>query len=166
MNVWYIVIQCTIVLGFLPKDTRPHPNTLPIRSLPSVNFWVFHLRDLSSFLIRLTWTFTFHHYFIVSFFLFSISYTFVDPAFWFMCFPLDGGFDFDFEKWFYLLKKWIGVATYFCFIFKKGKQNKKENPKCDSLFWKRWYMKNRIELRGLVYLSGRYDKDRNTPLSP
>ena len=29
-------------------------------------------------------------------------------------------------------------------FFFKGKQNKKENPKCDSLFWKRWSMKNRI----------------------
>ena len=28
------------------------------------NFWVFHPRDLSPFLIRLTRAFTFHHYFI------------------------------------------------------------------------------------------------------
>ena len=28
--------------------------------------------------------------------------------------------------------------------FLKGKQNKKENPKCDFLFWKKWYMKNQI----------------------
>ena len=26
-------------------------------------------------------------------------------------------------------------------FFLKGKQNKKENPKCDSLFWKRWFVK-------------------------
>ena len=76
MNVWHIVIQCTIVLGLLPKDTRPHPNTLPIRSLPEVNFWVFHLRDLSPFLICRTQAFTFHHYFIFFFISFSVSYTF------------------------------------------------------------------------------------------
>ena len=35
-------------------------------------------------------------------------------------------------------------------LFLKGKQNKKENPKCDSLFWKRWSMKNRIGLEGQV----------------
>ena len=64
MNVWHTVIQCTIVLGLSPKDTRPHPNTLPIRSLPGVNFWVFHPRDLSPFLIRLTRASTSHLYFI------------------------------------------------------------------------------------------------------
>ena len=26
------------------------------------------------------------------------------------------------------IRKWLGVATYFCFIFLKGKQNKKEKP--------------------------------------
>ena len=31
-------------------------------------------------------------------------------------------------KWFYLLKKWLGVTTYFCFIFLREKQNKKEKP--------------------------------------
>ena len=35
-------------------------------------------------------------------------------------------------------------------LFLKGKQNKKENPKCDSLFWKRWSVKNRIGLKGQV----------------
>ena len=35
-------------------------------------------------------------------------------------------------------------------LFLKGKQNKKENPKWDSLFWKRWSMKNRIGLEGQV----------------
>ena len=64
MNVSHTIIQCTVILGLSPKDTRPHPNTLPIRSLPEVNFWVFHHRDLSPFLICLTQAFTFHHYFI------------------------------------------------------------------------------------------------------
>ena len=64
MNVWHTIIQCTVVLGLSPKDTHSHPNTLTILSLFGVNFWVFHLMDLSPFLIRLTWAFTFHHYFI------------------------------------------------------------------------------------------------------
>ena len=64
MNGWHTVIQCTIVFRLSPKDTRPHPNTLPIQSLPGVNFWVVHHRDISPFLICLTRAFTFHHYFI------------------------------------------------------------------------------------------------------
>ena len=68
MNMWHTVIQCIVVLGLSSKDTGPHPNTLPIRSLSGVNFWVFHPRDLSPFLIRLTWAFTFHHYSFFSFF--------------------------------------------------------------------------------------------------
>ena len=67
VDMWYTVIQCTIVLRLSSKDTHPYPNTLPIRSLPEVNFWVFHPKDLSPFLIRLTRAFTFHHY---SFFFF------------------------------------------------------------------------------------------------
>ena len=31
-----------------------------------------------------------------------------------------------------------------------SKQNKKENFKCDSLFWKMWSMENRIRLGGQV----------------
>ena len=65
--MWHIVIQCTVVLGLSSKDMRPYPNTLLIRSLPGVNFWVFHPRNLTPFLIRLTWTFTFHYYFIYLF---------------------------------------------------------------------------------------------------
>ena len=35
-------------------------------------------------------------------------------------------------------------------LFLKGKQNKKENPKCDSLFWKRRSVKNRVGFEGQV----------------
>ena len=46
-----------------------------------------------------------------------------------MSFPLDGELDFYFKKMIFFIKKnWLEVATYFCFIFKKGKQNKKEKP--------------------------------------
>ena len=68
MNMWHIVIQCTIILKLSLKDTRPYPNTLPIWSLLGVNFWIFHPRDLFPFLIRLTRAFTFHHYSFFSFF--------------------------------------------------------------------------------------------------
>ena len=50
-----------------------------------------------------------------------------------------------------LFKKWLRVATYFCFIFKKnGKQNKKENPKYDFLFEKGGLWKSKLGLRGQV----------------
>ena len=74
VDMWHTVIQCTIVLGLSLKDTHPYPNTLPIQSLPRVDFWVFHLRKLTPFLIRLSQTFTFYHYFIIHF---SISCNFL-----------------------------------------------------------------------------------------
>ena len=41
------------------------------------------------------------------------------PHFGSMRFPLDGELDFYFKIWFLLIIwKWLGVATYFCFIFK------------------------------------------------
>ena len=49
-------------------------------------------------------------------------------------FPLDGELDF-YLKMIYWLRKWLGDVTYFV-LFLKGKQNKKENFKCDSLFGK------------------------------
>ena len=64
----HAITQCVVVLGFSLNDMRLYPNTLLIRSLPGVNFWVFYPRDLSPFLIHLTWTFTFHHYSFFSFF--------------------------------------------------------------------------------------------------
>ena len=43
----------------------------------------------------------------------------VDPAFRLMRFPLDGELDFNLKNWSLLIKKnWLGVATYFRFIFK------------------------------------------------
>ena len=74
MDMWHTIIQCTVVLRLSPNDTRPYPNTLSIRSLPRVNFWVFHLMNLSTFLIRFTRAFTFHYCFI--FLSVSISCTF------------------------------------------------------------------------------------------
>ena len=66
-------------------------------------------------------------------------------------FPFDGELDFCFRKNdLYWLKKWLGVATYFCFIFKRVNKIRKKNPKCDSLFWKRRSVKNRIGFGGQV----------------
>ena len=61
------------------------------------------------------------------------------------------------------LKKNLELPLIFV-LFLKGKQNKKENFKCDSLFgkdglWKTWVW-------GLGYLLGRYGEDRSIPLSP
>ena len=50
-------------------------------------------------------------------------------------------------------------------LFLKGKQNKKENPKCDSLFGKDGLWKQ-IWARGSGYLSGGYGNNRSNPLSP
>ena len=68
----HTIIQCTIILELSPKDTCPYPNTLSIQSLLGVDFWVFHLRDLTLFLIRLSQAFTFHGYFIFLFFPFHV----------------------------------------------------------------------------------------------
>ena len=57
-------------------------------------------------------------------------------------------------------------SSFIFILFLKGKQNKKENPKRDSLFWKMWFVKNQTWARGSGYLFGRYGKDDNIPLSP
>ena len=54
----------------------------------------------------------------------------------------------------------------FFVLFLKGKQNKKENHKCDSLFSKNVVCEKPDRARGSGYLSGRYSKNRSTPLSP
>ena len=63
----------------------------------------------------------------------------------------NGELNFYLKNSFLLIKKnWLGVATYFCFIFKRVNKIRKKNPKCDSLLWKRWYVKNRIGFGGQV----------------
>ena len=56
-----------------------------------------------------------------------------------------------FWKWFifYLLENDLESPLIFV-LFLKGKQNKKKNLKCDSLFCKKWSMKNRIGFGGQV----------------
>ena len=69
-----------------------------------------------------------------------------------MRFPLDG------ELEFFYLKKLIFIDCLkmtwsrhlFLFLFLKGKQNKKENPKCDSWFLEKVVCENRIGFGGQV----------------
>ena len=66
---------------------------------------------------------------------------------------------------FFLKKKGLGVATYFCFIFKGKNKIRKKTLKCDV--WKKnRSMKNRVWVQRSGYLLGRYDKNRGIPLSP
>ena len=79
--------------------------------------------------------------------------------------PLDGKLAFYLKMIHFFLENDLELPLIFV-LFLKGKQNKKENPKCDSLFgkcdlWKKPNMGSR-----LGYLSGRYDKDHSTHLSP
>ena len=67
MQTWckclHTITQCIVVLGLSPKDMHLYPNILPIRSLLEINFWVFHLRDLTLFLIRPLWGSSISHFF-------------------------------------------------------------------------------------------------------
>ena len=70
-----------------------------------------------------------------------------------MCFPLEGELDFYFEKLIFIDYENDLESPLIFVLFLKGKQNKKEKPKCDSLFWKRWKrwsVKNRIGFGGQV----------------
>ena len=70
----------------------------------------------------------------------------MDPAFLLMRFQLDSELTFYWKR-FIFLENDLELPLIFV-LFLKGKQNKKENPKCDSLFWKMWSVKNRIGFRG------------------
>ena len=63
------------------EGLRPNPNTFPIRSLPGVNFCVFHIRDLTSFLIQLLRAFTFYHHFLFFFCFFHFMQPFNNVCF-------------------------------------------------------------------------------------
>ena len=74
----------------------------------------------------------------------------MDPAFWTMRSHSMAKLAFYFKKLIFTVWKMTWSRHLFLFLFLKGKQNKKENPKCDSLFWKRWSTKNRIGFGGQV----------------
>ena len=94
----------------------------------------------------------------------KVIYQGVDPAFLLDAFPLDGRTLFLFIYENLICKKRLGFATYFV-LFLNGKQNKKENSKCDSSFGKRWSVKKPDLSSESGYLSKKYGKDHNTPLS-
>ena len=83
-------------------------------------------------------------------------------------FPLDGKTRFLFIWWKFDFSFWKKprVATYFCFIFLKGKQNKKENPKCDFLFGKDSLWQTKVGFGGQVTHWEGMVVSRSTPLSP
>ena len=76
----------------------------------------------------------------------------MDPTFWLDAFPLDGEtlFLFIYEKLIYCLENDLESPLIFVLFFKKGKQNKKENPKYDSLFGKDGLRKTKSGLGGQV----------------
>ena len=81
--------------------------------------------------------------------------------------PLDGELNFYFilKNDLFIKKNDLELPLIFV-LFLKGKQNKKENSNCVSLFWKKVVYEISDRVRGSSYLSGRYDKDRSIPLSP
>ena len=65
-----------------------------------------------------------------------------------MRFPLDDELDFYFEKLILLIKKNELESPLIFVLFLKGKQNKKENSQCDSLFGKDGLRKTKSGFRG------------------
>ena len=70
------------------------------------------------------------------------------PHFGSVRFPLDGELDSYFEKLIWIKNDLESPLIFVLFL--KGKQIRKKNPKCDSLFWKKWSVKNRIGFGGQV----------------
>ena len=69
----YILKQCTIILKLSLKDMCPYLNILFIWNLTRINFYVFHTRDLTLFLIHYQWgPFISHFLFFSIFSLFGI----------------------------------------------------------------------------------------------
>ena len=58
-------------------------------------------------------------------------------------FRLDDELDFI-SKIILFIRKWLGVTTYFCFIFKRVNKIRKKTLSVTPYYWKRWFVKNRI----------------------
>ena len=74
----------------------------------------------------------------------------MDLAFWLDAFPLDDKTRFFYlfgEKLIFFLGKDLELLLIFV-LFLKGKQNKKENSQCDSLFGKDGLRKTKSGFRG------------------
>ena len=79
----------------------------------------------------------------------KLSKVYVDPAFRLMRFHLMASSHFLFWKWFIYQENDLKSLLIFALFF-KGKQNKKENTKCDSLFGKDGLWKIGLGFRGQV----------------
>ena len=89
----------------------------------------------------------------------------VDPAFWTMCSHSMAWLAFFGENLIFFLKD-LKLSLLFVSFFLKGKQNKKENPKCDSLFRKDNLWKTKIGSEDqITYWEGMV-VSRSTPLNP
>ena len=77
--------------------------------------------------------------------------------------PLDGELAFYLKKIYFLEKDLESQLTFV--LFSKGKQIKKKTLSVTPYLEKVIYEKP-DRVRGSGYLSGRYGKDRSTPLSP
>ena len=89
----------------------------------------------------------------------------VDPAFRLMRFPFDGELDFNLKNDFYWLRKWLGVATYFCFIFKRVNKIRKKTLST-TLYFGKGDLRKTGSGSGVRLLVGKVRKDCSTPLSP
>ena len=63
-----------------------------------------------------------------------------------------------------IFRKYLELSLIFV-LFLKGKQNKKENPKCDSLFGKDSLWKTKVNSEGQVTYWEGMVKNRSTSLS-
>ena len=91
---------------------------------------------------------------------------FVDPVFRLMRFPLNGELDFYLKMILFIKKKiWLGVTTYFCFIFKRVNKIRKKTLSVTP-YLEKVVCEKPDQAQGLGYLSRRYSKNRSTPLSP
>ena len=84
-----------------------------------------------------------------------------------MRFPLDGELDFYLKQLIFIWLFENDLESPLIFVlFLKGKQNKKEKPQVWLLILEKVVCEKPDRVRGSGYLSGRYGKDRSTPLSP
>ena len=99
------------------------------------------------FLITL-WTFSGLSYWIIEHLIFMVLWT---PHFDSCVSHSMASSIFILKNWFYLIKKMTWSRHLFLFYFlKRVNKIRKKNPKCDSLFWKRWSVKNQIGFGGQV----------------
>ena len=73
----------SLFVSFVPSCWLSYLNTLSIQSIPEVICCVVHSRDLTLFLIHLSWAFTFHHFFHIPFSFFHFIQPFINFLFFY-----------------------------------------------------------------------------------